>query len=584
MRRLHSSARPRLRPRALRPVCIEPARDERKAEARLAMFAAVAFLPRGSASLSPMREALTTEERRAANEASRMAKDMEKMGMDDDDEQGDNGEGIASAAAMMGAASARENDNEGEDEPLDDEEEREDAEALHLRESDFVFLALAHDDDAPHGDVCVFEPGDGNGPPNVYVHHDFLLAAPPLCCDYVGTAPGGYAGAAPISATADAAATGVAGRAFAAIGTFETAVEIWDLDVIDAAEPACVLGGEDSVTVPVAPAEDDDDDDGGAPSSGKAKAKKKAKKKAEKEAKRQRAAAAVPGGDYTERQRLRPDSHRSSVLCVGWNRIATNLLASGSADETVKLWDIVKASCVSTFDKVHSDKVQALIWHTVEPHVLLTGGYDRRCVVTDLRSASAGFSMPLSADVEACCWDAANESVFYASSEDGVVCAFDIRRTKSALFTLQAHERACTNVVSAMCAPGALGGSGSGGSVLVTASTDKTVRVWDAAALQANRGVSRVGAGGGRQAAAAAAASGSAMLLRVAPKVGAILSIGTCSDDGRLLAVGGSTGLSVVDLTASYSEQDHRLADGGGDDSMSSSDEDSEWEEVDEEE
>merc|ERR1712216_675347 len=103
-----------------------------------------------------------------------------------------------------------------------------------------------------------------------------------------------------------------------------------------------------------------------------------------------------------------------------------------------------------------SDKVQALAWHRKEPHVLLTGGYDQRCVVSDVRGKSDGMlSMPLSADVESCCWDIGNDSCFYASSEDGVVYCFDMRRTKSAMAVVQAHDRATTCVVSALCARGA---------------------------------------------------------------------------------------------------------------------------------
>ena len=32
---------------------------------------------------------------------------------------------------------------------------------------------------------------------------------------------------------------------FVAIGTMQPAIEIWDLDVMDGAEPAAILGGED---------------------------------------------------------------------------------------------------------------------------------------------------------------------------------------------------------------------------------------------------------------------------------------------------------------------------------------------------
>ena len=50
-------------------------------------------------------------------------------------------------------------------------------------------------------------------------------------------------------------------------------------------------------------------------------------------------------------------------------------MASGSVDETVLIWDLREGKPARTI-KDHTDKVQALQWHPLEPQVLLTGCCD----------------------------------------------------------------------------------------------------------------------------------------------------------------------------------------------------------------
>ena len=52
-----------------------------------------------------------------------------------------------------------------------------------------------------------------------------------------------------------------------------------------------------------------------------------------------------------------------------------NVLASGSVDQTVLLWDLNEAKIASTL-KAHNEKVQTLAWHPFEAQNLLTGSCD----------------------------------------------------------------------------------------------------------------------------------------------------------------------------------------------------------------
>ena len=78
---------------------------------------------------------------------------------------------------------------------------------------------------------------------------------------------------------------------------------------------------------------------------------------------------------------LREGSHRDAVLGLSWKVTFRNVLASGSADKQIKVWDVATQQCQATL-KHHSGKVQAVAWNPAEAPVLLSGGYDRRlCLV-----------------------------------------------------------------------------------------------------------------------------------------------------------------------------------------------------------
>jgi periodic tryptophan protein 1 len=84
-----------------------------------------------------------------------------------------------------------------------------------------------------------------------------------------------------------------------------------------------------------------------------------------------------------------------------WHR---HMLASGSADHTVKLWDLGTQRAVRSFGH-HRDKVQVVTWNPAEPSVVLTGAYDRTAAVFDVRAPTKIAAWTLTADVEAARWN-----------------------------------------------------------------------------------------------------------------------------------------------------------------------------------
>ncbi|EEB06114.1 WD repeat protein [Schizosaccharomyces japonicus yFS275] len=286
------------------------------------------------------------------------------------------------------------------------EEEMLEREEMQIYPTDNMLLAARTEDNLSHVDVYVYE----SEADNLYVHHDFMLPSFPLCLEWIDYRVG--------------TSENTPGN-FCAVGTFDPEIEIWDLDVVDAVYPAAVLGAPSS-------------------SSSKASSKRKTKK-------------------------IQPDRHVDAVLALAANRNAHNLLVSGSADTTIKLWDLAQCSCVRSFDSHHTDKVSSLAWHPQTAPALLSGGYDHRAVLSDLRSTDAPASFTIDSDVENVAWALHRPDAFYIGADSGTVYCCDARNLAKPLWTLQAHDGPVSCMSVSPNVPG----------LLATGSTDKMVKLWN---------------------------------------------------------------------------------------------------------
>ncbi|RUP04125.1 WD40-repeat-containing domain protein [Jimgerdemannia flammicorona] len=285
----------------------------------------------------------------------------------------------------------------------DDEDERAELEILS---TDSLLVAAKTEDDISHLEVYVYETEDEN----LYVHHDIMLPAFPLCLEWLDFRLGRKSGQ-------------EGGGNYIAVGTFEPEIEIWDLDVVDCMYPDAILGQQNK---------------------GKEKKKKSKSKKANAE------------------------HHTDAVMSLSWNELHRNLLASSSADTTVKLWDLTTLSCAHSFTH-HTSKVQTVIWHPTESTVLLTGSYDRTVAAFDSRAPAAVSQWRVTSDVETLKWDPHHPTHFYVSTEEGIVMYYDGRVTEKAVYILHAHDSAVSTLEVNPCVPGCI----------VTGSVDKIVKVWD---------------------------------------------------------------------------------------------------------
>ena len=218
-------------------------------------------------------------------------------------------------------------------------------------------------------------------------HHDLLLSSMPLCLEWLD-----YPISSIASSNGDAMDTG--GDAASsqsqfgnhiAIGTLDPEIELFSIDHLETVYPDAVLGDPKATAAHVPePA-----------GTGKKKRKK-------------------------TRHRVTSEKyHVDAVLTLSWNRTVRQMLASGSADRTVKLWDLSrdqKEGAFRSFEKLHKDKVQAVQWNLAEPSVLLSGSYDRTVRVFDSRAPNASVGAVVGADVEAIRWDPWDSHGFYVRS------------------------------------------------------------------------------------------------------------------------------------------------------------------------
>lgn len=204
-----------------------------------------------------------------------------------------------------------------------------------------------------------------------------------------------------------------------AIGCMDPIITIWDLDIQDSLEPTFKLGSKGS--------------------------RKKHKEQ------------------Y---------GHKDAVLDMSWNRNLPHILASGSVDETVILWDLDEGN-PHTIIKDFDEKVQTLQFHFAEAETLLVGSCDGTVKLFDCRatdSTQSEFkSWNVSAEVERVTWNKHNPNCFMVSTNDGMMHYFDRRNTEAPLWQQSAHEKEVTGLVLAEHVDG----------MLCTASADGHVKIWD---------------------------------------------------------------------------------------------------------
>ncbi|XP_037949375.1 periodic tryptophan protein 1 homolog [Teleopsis dalmanni] len=204
-----------------------------------------------------------------------------------------------------------------------------------------------------------------------------------------------------------------------AIGCMDPVITVWDLDIQDSLEPAFKLGSKGS------------------------------------------------------RKKNKPRiGHMDAVLDLSWNREYEHIIASGSVDKTLILWDLDEGEPHTTIT-AFKNKVQSVEFHGTEAQTLLTGCADGLVRIFDCRDPeiinTSFIKWKINGEVEKVLWHPTETHNFIIGTNDGSLHYADKRRPDSFLWSLKAHEEEISGVCFNAQKP----------NLLTTSSTDGVLKVWN---------------------------------------------------------------------------------------------------------
>jgi len=106
------------------------------------------------------------------------------------------------------------------------------------------------------------------------------------------------------------------------------------------------------------------------------------------------------------------------------------LLASGSFDKTVRVWDTVSGQKEIMCLKSHSLNISDLSW-SIDSSTLLSGSYDSTCKTWDIESGQLSGSWETKGFVQCLGWDFVNAFVFYYGTSRNILGMIDVRSASS---------------------------------------------------------------------------------------------------------------------------------------------------------
>lgn len=164
--------------------------------------------------------------------------------------------------------------------------------------------------------------------------------------------------------------------------------------------------------------------------------------------------------------------HKDAVLDLSWNTHYPHILASGSVDQTVILWDLDEGKPHTTITSF-KEKVQSLEFHSTDAQSLLTGCADGRVRLYDCRNSESPEEGLLKwkvrgGEVEKVLWNPTDLNNFIIGTSDGQLHYADRRKPSEFLWSTKGHNEE----ISGICF------NTEKKNLLSTTSTDGILKIW----------------------------------------------------------------------------------------------------------
>ena len=178
------------------------------------------------------------------------------------------------------------------------------------------------------------------------------------------------------------------------------------------------------------------------------------------------------------------DGHTAEGYGMAWNPGAKGILATGSEDRRICLWDVGAASKEKrTLGPLHvlqghTAVVEDVSWNWHNQHQLASVGDDRLLILWDSREAKqTGSVQAHTEEVNCVAFNPGNDFMLATGSSDKTVALWDIRKLSQSLHTLTGHAG---DVLQIQWSP-------HHESILASASGDRRCNVWDLSRIGAEQ-------------------------------------------------------------------------------------------------
>ena len=159
---------------------------------------------------------------------------------------------------------------------------------------------------------------------------------------------------------------------------------------------------------------------------------------------------------------------RSKLSCLTWNKYMSSHLASSDYEGVVTVWDVNTSGMVQEYE-AHAKRIWSVDFCGADPSLLASGSDDCTVKLWSTRAQASVAQLDLKANVCAVKWRPGSAHQLAIGSADHIVYLYDLRKPAAPLASFSGHKKAVSYVRWA------------GENEIASASTDSTLRLWDAA-------------------------------------------------------------------------------------------------------